>query len=172
MPSISEFISKVSHGARANLFKVFINDFGMGDIELLAKAASVPGRSMGLTELKYKNNIVKIPGDTTSFAEWTITVINDETFLTRNAFEDWMEGIKSANETFSFKTNPISTSIDLFTGTAEIVCITPNDDIIGAYKLFNIFPTDLSPIDLSWDSADTIQEYTITFAYNYWIRTA
>jgi hypothetical protein len=31
-----------------------------------------------------------------------------------------------------------------------------------------MFPTDISQIDLDWGSNDTIEEYTVNFAYQYW----
>ena len=35
--------------------------------------------------------------------------------------------------------------------------------------MFNdIFPTNISQIDLSYDSADTIEEYTVEFQVQYW----
>ena len=33
-----------------------------------------------------------------------------------------------------------------------------------------MFPTDLSEITLDWGDNDTIEEYTVTFAYDYWTR--
>jgi hypothetical protein len=34
-----------------------------------------------------------------------------------------------------------------------------------------MFPTDISQIDLDWGSNDTIEEYTVNFAYQYWEST-
>jgi hypothetical protein len=31
-----------------------------------------------------------------------------------------------------------------------------------------MFPLDLAPIDLDWGSNDTIEEFSVTFAYQYW----
>jgi hypothetical protein len=33
---------------------------------------------------------------------------------------------------------------------------------------FGIFPTNISAIDLSYDSSDTIEEYTVEFQVQYW----
>ena len=38
------------------------------------------------------------------------------------------------------------------------------------YSFINMFPTDLSEITLDWGDNDTIEEYTVTFAYDYWTR--
>jgi hypothetical protein len=47
---------------------------------------SVPVQYFG-RELKFAGN--------RTFSDWTITVINDEDFTVRNAFERWMNGLNS-----------------------------------------------------------------------------
>ena len=39
------------------------------------------------------------------------------------------------------------------------------------YSLHYAFPTDLSPITLDWGDNDTIEEYTVTFSYDYFSAT-
>jgi len=31
-----------------------------------------------------------------------------------------------------------------------------------------LFPIDISPIELDWGANDTIEEYAVTFAYQWW----
>jgi hypothetical protein len=31
-----------------------------------------------------------------------------------------------------------------------------------------MFPVDVAPIDLDWGTNDAIEEYSVTFAYQYW----
>ena len=40
---------------------------------------------------------------------------------------------------------------------------------IGTYYFDGIFPTEVSTIDLSYESGDAIEEYTVTFQVQYWI---
>jgi len=35
-----------------------------------------------------------------------------------------------------------------------------------------MFPIDITPIDLDWGSNDTIEEFTVTFQYQYWVEIA
>jgi hypothetical protein len=35
------------------------------------------------------------------------------------------------------------------------------------YELYDAFPTDVSAIDLSYDTTDAVQEFTVTFQYHY-----
>ena len=41
-------------------------------------------------------------------------------------------------------------------------------DILKEYQFVGLFPVDIAPIDLDWGSNDSIEEYAITFAYQYW----
>ena len=36
------------------------------------------------------------------------------------------------------------------------------------YDFYGIFPTNISAIDLSYDTADTIEEFTVEFQVDYW----
>jgi len=36
------------------------------------------------------------------------------------------------------------------------------------YKFYGIFPTNISAIDLSYDTGDTIEEFTVEFQVQYW----
>ena len=43
---------------------------------------------------------------------------------------------------------------------------------INTYSFVGLFPLDIAPIDLDWGSNDTIEEYSVTFAYQYWTNLA
>jgi len=36
------------------------------------------------------------------------------------------------------------------------------------YKFENCFPTALDQIDVNWDPNDSVMEYTVTWAFDYW----
>mgnify|MGYP003118774811 CR=1 FL=1 len=38
-----------------------------------------------------------------------------------------------------------------------------NQQVLRSYKFTGIFPTEVGAIDLSYDSTDTIEEFTVTF---------
>ena len=56
--------------------------------------------------IPFRGRQLKVAGDRT-FDEWTITVINDEDFKLRTAFETWMNGINKLSDG-SGATNPNS----------------------------------------------------------------
>mgnify|MGYP003666761237 CR=1 FL=1 len=50
---------------------------------------------------------------------------------------------------------------------------TESFDIRNAMEqwIFGMFPTEISSIELGWENNDTIEEFTVTFAYDYWHHT-
>jgi hypothetical protein len=165
-------------GARPNLFKVVMtnipNQQGSA-LTFLAKSAQLPGSTLGIVPLFYQGREVKFAGNRT-FADWTITIINDENFFVRNAFEKWMNGINShATNLRNASMNNIIPNASAGTQInyqidAEVWQYGKSDDTnpIKKYNFVGMFPVDLSPIDLDWGTNDTIEEFTVTFAYQYW----
>ena len=39
---------------------------------------------------------------------------------------------------------------------------------LKSYTFFDIFPTEISAIELSYDNSDVIEEFTVTFQVQYW----
>jgi len=164
---VDDFKSKLrGGGARPNLFKATINfpGYANGDAELtsfLCKTAQLPGSTMGLITVPFRGRQLKMAGDRT-FAEWTVTIINDTDFTVRNAMERWMNGI-NAHSANTGLTAPIAYEADL-----KVEQLDRDGSSIKEYLFRGAFPTDLSAIDLSYENNDTIEEFTVTFQYQYY----
>jgi hypothetical protein len=52
--------------------------------------------TLGVIEVPFRGRRIKVPGDRT-FADWTVTVINDEDQAMRKAFSNWMNYINAVN---------------------------------------------------------------------------
>jgi len=163
---VDDFKSKLrGGGARPNLFKATINfpSYANGDAELtsfLCKTAQLPGSTMGLITVPFRGRQLKMAGDRT-FAEWTVTIINDTDFAVRNSMERWMNGI-NAHSANTGLTTPIAYEADL-----KVEQLDRDGSNIKEYLFRGAFPTDLSAIDLSYEANDTIEEFTVTFQYQY-----
>ena len=97
--NINEIRSQLAlGGARPTLFQVIMNNpvNAAGDVKIpfMVKGSQIPASSIGTIEVPYFGRKIKIAGDRT-FAEWSVTVINDEDFLIRNSMEEWMQNINS-----------------------------------------------------------------------------
>lgn len=167
MATVDNFKSKLlGGGARANLFKATLSypAYAQGDVELssfMCKAAQLPASVLGQIDIPYRGRQIKLPGDRT-FENWTVTIINDTGMEVRNAFERWMNGINEHVNNVGLA-NPNDYEADLIVEQLDKSnTVTKKYDIRGAY------PINISAIDLSNDSADTIEEFTVEFAYQYW----
>jgi hypothetical protein len=162
MSTVNDFVQNFKIGSRANLYKVFIDNVDQ-KLEFVCKTAQIPGKTITPIEVKYLNNTIKVAGDA-MFEDWTITVLNDEDYSIRRAFEQWQEGIKNNNQavgqgalTDYFRT---ATVIQLNRDGSE----NPN----AKYKMFNLWPTSVDPMDLGFENADTILEFGASFSYSHW----
>lgn len=164
MSDVSNFVNQVAGGgdfARSNLFEVVIPD--VVDSRFLAKAASLPASTVNPIEVPYQNRKWKIPGDRI-FADWTVTFLNDANYVLRNGLLVWQEVIQG-HTTFSGDTQVAGA------GVHKLLEIHPLNreiaDQAGAAWTFSCWPTEIGSIELSWDTADQIQEYTVTFAVSW-----
>lgn len=155
-------------GARGSLFQVvFTNPANsVADIKVpfLVRASQLPSSDLGTIEVPYFGRKVKLAGDR-SFGEWSVTVINDEDFLIRNAMEEWSSSINSNQTNLrSFG----SAAPLLYKSTAEVTQFSKTGVPLRSYKFNGIFPTTISSIDLNWGDTDSIEEFTVSFQYDWW----
>ena len=150
-------------GARNSLFEVQIfSPFG-GDTTFMCKGASIPAATIGVIDVPYYGRQVKVAGNRT-FETWTPTIINDEDFAIRASMERWNQSI---NE-FVDNTRTLGTgSPSSYKSTANIWQYGQSGAFLRAYTLFGIFPSNISTIDLAWDT-EGIEEFTVDFTYDYW----
>lgn len=165
MSCISDFVNRFQHGARANLFRVEIPGRLSEDAKFYIKGAQIPAKSIARVDMRYMNNIIPVAGETATFEDWTVTVINDVNYGIRSELEQWMDAIKTNDRTLGANNQTEYFSI------ANVTQVLPdgNDSAI-TYELHNIWPSNLAQIDLSYDSQDTVQEYSVTFTYSHWQR--
>ena len=178
LKTVSQFKSAlVGGGARPNLFQVELAAFpvaatGAGwdsdKFTYMCKSAALPASNIGSIDVPFRGRIFKVAGDRT-FDTWTVTIINDEDFKLRNAFEAWMEGISKLDNNLG-ATNPAAYMTDATVyqlGRGSTINSTTNagsdSSVLKTYIFKDIFPTNISQIDLSYDSSDTIEEFTVEF---------
>lgn len=163
--NISNFRAAMKGGSRANQFNISFGTVPTGvtltNATILCKAAAIPGFTIGQIAVPFRGRTVKVPGDRT-FAEWTATFIVDPAMGIRRGFETWMDRIKSLD--FTTTALRASSGIDYDT-TITVQHLKDDDSISRTYKLNSAFPTDVSQIDVSYDSADAVEEFTVTFQY-------
>jgi len=171
----------IGGGARPNLFEVsvtFPDSLAVGDetqaitapttstgneslLTFMVKAAQLPASNITPVEIPFRGRTLKVAGERT-FDTWTITVLNDVDFKIRTAFEQWMNGISRISDATG-EVDP-----NTYQKSATVKQLDRAGASMREYKFEGIFPTNVGQIDLSMDSTDTIEEYTVEFQVQYW----
>lgn len=185
--TLSQFKSKLAGGgARPNLFEVSIPAFpaavseawGSGDdgengtFKFLCTAAQLPASNVAEVAVPFRGRSLKVAGDRT-FDPWTVTVLNDEDFKLRTAFERWANELSKLDDATGV-TNPTSYMTDAYVqqlGRGATTFSQNNDGgesaILRTYKFFDIFPQTISAIDLNYDSTNAVENFQVTFSVQY-----
>ena len=169
MANINDFKAILKGGgARANQFSVTMPFPGYSAIggetrtlSYLCRAAQLPGQTLGEIGVPFRGRTLYIAGDRT-FETWTITVMNDTDFLIRNAMERWMNGI-NGHQTNTGLVNPIDYQADLI-----VEQLDRDGSTLKKYNFRGCFPTSVSAIDVSYETVDQIEEFTVEFQVQYW----
>ena len=182
--TLSAFKSRLSGGgARPNLFEVSIASFPSSiqdawnadeneSFKFLCKSATLPASNVANVDVPFRGRILKVAGDRT-FDPWTVTVINDEDFKVRTAFERWANVMSKLDDATGVS-NPGSYMTDAEVsqlGRGAALNSTVNDGgesvILRTYKFYDIFPTAITEIALSYDTGDTVETFDVTFQIQY-----
>jgi len=165
--NIDDFKAKLKGGgARPNLFKATINfpAYAQGDVEItsfMCKAAVLPASTMAVIDVPFRGRQLKIAGDRT-FETWSPTILNDTDFNVRNAMERWMNGI-NAHSANTGLVAPADYSADLV-----VEQLDRDETVLKRYNFRGCFPTNISAIDLAYETNDAIEEFTVEFQVQYW----
>ena len=173
--TISQFKSQlIGGGARPNLFEVELTTLPAGiawpadNFRYMCKAAQLPASVIANIDIPFRGRIFKVAGDRT-IDPWTVTIINDEDFRLRSAFENWTQQIADlstnlgATDPSAYMTN--AKVFQLGRGSEKSSQNSGGDAnvVLKEYEFIDIFPTSVSAIDLSYDTGDTIEEFTVEF---------
>ena len=191
---ISAFKSKlIGGGARPNLFEVDVTfptavnlgiqgdgtgQFDSENFRFLCKTAALPGSNVTPIEVPFRGRTLKVAGDRT-IEPWSVTIINDEDFSHRRAFEAWIQNMAQYGD-HSGLTNPndyMGNAVVYQLGRSEsnqqgTNTTGDNSRILAQYRFIDIFPTSISEIGLSYDSENAIEEFTVDFQVQYYFPEA
>ena len=180
---INNFITNIGQGVKPNMFSIDIQwpagglttgvpaDATEKDlINVLCKSAALPASNLGVIEVPFRGRTVKIAGDRT-FDTWTATFFNDKDMKIRAYFEAWLESMNTHEGNFSPNFIPTKET-DGYMATVGVKQLEKHGaeggQVLREYVLRHAFPTNVSQIDLAYDSNDQIEEFTVEFQYSYW----
>jgi len=159
-------------GARASLFQVEMTlpsslqafNTTLTKLSFTCRAASIPASTVGQIDVPYFGRKIKLAGDRV-FADWSVTVMNDEDYGVREMFEAW------SNTLNSNQSNLKSIRFNGYKAGAVVKHYAKTGEIIRSYTFVGLFPTEISAMELDWDTTNAIQTFNVNFAYDYWLPT-
>ena len=175
----------VGGGARSNLFECEMyfpddavptttsKDALSDKVRFLVKAAQLPASTLTEIQVPFRGRQLKIAG-TRTYANWTITVINDIDFDIRTAFERWSNLINKHEDNAGL-VNPADYQQPMIVrqlGRASVSGPVPSSEVnlpvLKMYQFIGAYPVEVSGIDLSYDTQDSIEEFTVSMAYQWY----
>ena len=178
--SIDQFKSALAlGGARPSLFEVqitfnpgngIITD-GLLKAPFMVRATTIPASTVGSFPVPYFGRQIKLAGDRV-FEDWQVTVINDEDFAVRAAFEEWSKLINSHEPNLASLRPGLGTIGASTTGYKANAVVKQYSKLGGppirTYQFIGLYPTIISDIQLGWNEVDQIEEFAVQFSYDYW----
>ena len=169
MANIDDFKANlIGGGARANQFRVTVtppSGIAIGlDVRrasFLVRASILPASTLGEIEVPFRGRNIYVSGDRPAPETWATTFFNDTDFMVRNAMELWHNGINDfANNTGVIAPSDYQT--DLF-----VEQLDRDDTVLKTYIFRNAYPLEIASIDLTAESADSIEEFEVTWRYQH-----
>jgi len=172
--NISTFKSNglIYDGARPSLFNVTlsvpqgigIDNTSVNKFRFVCRTAELPASSLASFDVPYFGRKIKVAGDRT-FADWQVTIMNDEDFSVRALFEAWSNAM---NRMVANVRDPSLTS-EQYKADLEVVQYGKTGPAIRSYNIIGAFPTEIGAISLDWDSTNSVETFPVTFSYDYWL---
>ena len=166
--TIETFKNTLRDGIRPNRYWITFTPPVGGRSEkltFLAKASSVPGRTIGEIGVNWQGMTMYIAGDP-AFDTWEVTFIQDYENVARTIMEDWINFVAEVTKNASnVREEPANYKRDI-----EVEQLGRSGETLAKYKLVGAFPINLALINLSYDTTNALAEFAVTFRYDYWLR--
>ena len=165
MASLTDFRNKLTGGgARANQFQIRINSPFIADTEALSflcRSGSLPAMTIGEVPVFYRGRQVYVAGDRT-YADWTVTVYNDGGWVARSNLENWNNALQDFGNSTVGAQDPSQ-----YYGTIYVRQEDRSGNILRIAELSDAWPTNVAEIALAYDTVDVVEEFDVTFRFNY-----
>ena len=165
---LSSFKGALPHGgARPSLFDVTISapstdlSGSLTNMATHCNVSAIPPLTVTPIERQYFGRTVKIPGDMV-FGDLSTTIINSQDYSLRKVLEKWMDTMNSTGENKGY-----SDSTSGF-GSVTLTQYAKAGKSLLKWEFVDAWPQTISEIALSYDTASDIEQFDVTWAYNYY----
>jgi hypothetical protein len=181
---LSQFKTSIAKIVRPNLFYAELNGTDSllidnnksipqikNTFSFRCEQAEFPGRTIAtIDDVGGGGPALKLPYDVT-YNDINLSIICAEDMIERLFFELWMESIVATPQS-----KPSVGAAGLIAyhknyarkTTLTISQLNPKGDVIFFYKLHDIFPIALTPMNATWEENNTYQRFGATLNYRYY----
>ena len=154
-------------GARPSLFEFGLSGLdttltGMDNIKMYCHVSALPPLTVTPIEKMYFGRTVKIPGDIV-YGDLSTTSYQTETGKGRIGIEAWMDKI---NGHISNK-NDLDTKFAYY-AKGTLTQYSKDKTTLSTVNFIDLWPQTVSEIALSYDTASDIEQFDVTWSYNYY----
>ena len=167
--AISKFKGALPHGgARPSLFEITVSKptAVKGSFDTMAthcNVSAIPPLTVTPIERQYFGRTAKIPGDMV-FGDLSTTIINTQNFSLKKVIENWMGAINGTGTNYGY-----SDSTSGY-GTVTLTQFSKTGTSLLKWEFIDAWPQTVSEIALSYDTASDIEQFDVTWAYNYYTQ--
>lgn len=182
--SISELKNGIGNIARPNLWiaELLLNQtlYNIGvpeNFSFRCEKAEIPGRTVATVDDTGSGPALKLPYEVT-YSDIEITIICSTDMDERIFFEKWINSIvgeaKDANDTDRTATTSISSGLvnyyDNYANGNKLILrqVDEKGQTLIKYTLHDVYPIQISPMNLSWEETNTYQRFNTTLNYRYY----
>lgn len=158
-------------GARPSLFEIIISDWPGSNanaeqqLRIMAKASQIPPSVIGQVEIPYFGRRIKVMGDR-QYANWNVTIINDEDYNLRETFELWHQQM---NRHIENVTEVVDSRPSTYKRDGVVRHFGKDGQLIKTYTVKGIFPTQIDAMSLDWEMIDQITMFDVEFSVDYFL---
>ena len=153
-------------GARPSLFEFSLSGLnstltGMGNINMYCQVSALPALTVTPIEKMYFGRAVKIPGDLV-YGDLSTTIYQTEKGTERIGIETWMDNINGhiSNKSILGQSFYAKGTLTQYGKDGATTLSTVN--------FIDLWPQTVSEIALSYDTASDIEQFDVTWSYNYY----
>ena len=165
-------------GARPSLFDFTItgtaaldSEIDLSNIKYFCQVSALPPLTVTPIEKMYFGRTVKIPGDMV-FGDLTTTIYQTESGDERFSIESWMDSINGHVDNVSSLEASTANFMGKYSGTGKLTQYPKSGaataGILSTVDFIDMWPQTVSEIALSYDTASDIEQFDVTWAYNYY----
>lgn len=135
------------------------------------EASEIPGRTVATADEQSFGPSIKHAYETT-YADVNLQIIASEDMRERAFFEIWIENIINAtsfddNTNFSGSGGLSKYYDDYAKGQVRLYQMNESRKQLARYTMYNAFPIQISPMNLTWEETNTYQRFAVTMTYRF-----